>query len=60
MHGGLSTGPRTLEGLSRSQRARWKHGAYSRLQREIAELEREAAEIVAEFLAKGRKRYRLG
>ncbi len=26
MHGGLSTGPRTAEGLARSQRARWKHG----------------------------------
>ena len=29
-HGGLSTGPRTPEGLERSRRARWKHGAYSR------------------------------
>ncbi|MFM9847001.1 MAG: HGGxSTG domain-containing protein [Hyphomicrobiaceae bacterium] len=26
MHGGLSTGPRTAEGLARSRRARWKHG----------------------------------
>jgi hypothetical protein len=26
MHGGLSTGPRTAEGLARSQQARWKHG----------------------------------
>ena len=30
MHGGLSTGPRTAEGLEGSRRARWKHGAYSR------------------------------
>jgi hypothetical protein len=29
MHGGVSTGPRTPEGLKRSQRARWKHGNYS-------------------------------
>jgi hypothetical protein len=29
MHGGASTGPRTLEGLARSRRARWKHGLYS-------------------------------
>lgn len=29
-HGGLSTGPRTPEGLERSRRANWKHGAYSR------------------------------
>jgi hypothetical protein len=30
MHGGLSTGPRTAEGLERSRRARWTHGRYSR------------------------------
>jgi len=29
MQGGMSTGPRTPEGLERSRRARWKHGAYS-------------------------------
>jgi hypothetical protein len=29
MHGGTSTGPRTLEGLGRSRRARWKHGLFS-------------------------------
>jgi hypothetical protein len=29
-HGGLSTGPRTPEGLERSQRARWKHGRFSK------------------------------
>ena len=29
LHGGLSTGPRTPEGLARSRRARWKHGARS-------------------------------
>ena len=29
MHGGLSTGPRTPEGLARSKRARWKHGLFS-------------------------------
>jgi hypothetical protein len=29
MHGGMSTGPRTPEGLARSRRARWKHGLYS-------------------------------
>jgi hypothetical protein len=28
-HGGLSTGPKTPEGLERSRRARWKHGVYS-------------------------------
>ncbi len=30
MHGGLSTGPRTAEGLARSRRSRWKHGRFSR------------------------------
>jgi len=29
LHGGLSTGPRTPAGLTRSRRARWKHGARS-------------------------------
>ena len=29
MHGGASTGPRTPEGLERSQRARLTHGGYS-------------------------------
>jgi hypothetical protein len=33
MHGGLSTGPRTPEGLERSRRARWKHGMYSKATR---------------------------
>jgi len=30
LHGGLSMGPRTPEGLERSRRANWKHGIYSR------------------------------
>jgi len=30
MHGGKSTGPRTVAGLERSRRARWRHGVYSR------------------------------
>jgi hypothetical protein len=30
LHGGLSTGPRTPDGLERSRKARWKHGFYSR------------------------------
>ncbi len=29
LHGGLSTGPKTPEGLARSRKARWKHGEYS-------------------------------
>jgi hypothetical protein len=30
VHGGLSTGPRTPEGLARSRRSNWKHGHYSK------------------------------
>jgi hypothetical protein len=29
LHGGKSTGPRTLEGLERSRKANYKHGLYS-------------------------------
>jgi hypothetical protein len=29
MHGGLSTGPRTPEGLERSRKSNWKHGRCS-------------------------------
>lgn len=35
LHGGKSTGPKTPAGLERSQRARWKHGVYSRETREL-------------------------
>ena len=34
MHGGMSTGPRTREGLERSRKARWIHGWYSREMRD--------------------------
>jgi hypothetical protein len=30
MHGGASTGPKTAQGLKRSQRARWVHGRSSK------------------------------
>ena len=42
MHGGLSTGPRTAEGLARSQRARWKHGRFSAEARRARAEERRA------------------
>jgi hypothetical protein len=41
LHGGLSTGPRTPEGLERSRRANWKHGVYSRETRELLRQSRE-------------------
>ena len=42
MHGGLSIGPRTPEGLERSRTARWKHGRYSREARQRRRLMRSA------------------
>ena len=41
MDGGVSTGPRTAEGLARSRRARWKHGLYSAGARAEQKLARE-------------------
>ena len=41
LHGGKSTGPRTAEGLERSRRARWKHGAYSRDVRDLLRANRQ-------------------
>lgn len=34
-HGGLSTGPRTAEGIERIRAARTKHGAYGAEMREV-------------------------
>ncbi len=44
MHGGLSTGPKTPEGLERSRTARWKHGRYSREARQRRRLMRSVIE----------------
>lgn len=49
MHGGLSTGPRTPEGLERCRRARWRHGRYA-----VGAREKAMAEAIAE-LAKMRE-----
>jgi hypothetical protein len=48
MHGGLSTGPRTAEGLARARQARWKHGFDSA---EIRSLRREAAHAARKLAA---------
>jgi hypothetical protein len=40
MHGGASTGPRTLEGLQRIVKARTVHGAYGAAMRELRKLVR--------------------
>jgi hypothetical protein len=48
MHGGPSTGPRTPEGLERSRKANWKHGAYSKETRALlAENRRRWRELLA-------------
>jgi hypothetical protein len=50
LHGGLSTGPKTPEGLSRSRVANWKHGKYSAekvaMRKGISALIREGRELV--------------
>ncbi len=50
LHGGLSTGPRTREGLARSRVANWKHGRYSiesiGLRKEISALMRDCRETL--------------
>jgi len=50
MHGGRSTGPRTLKGLERSRKANWKHGYYSAesiaLRRHISWLLRESKRLL--------------
>jgi hypothetical protein len=50
MHGGLSTGPRTPEGLERSKRARWKHGRFS--QEAIESRRRANYETVSQAMAR--------
>ena len=55
MHGGVSTGPRTAEGLARSRRARWKHGFYSAearaQQRRVRELLTQSRELLKQMQA---------
>ena len=57
LHGGKSTGPRTIEGLTRSRRANWKHGHYSaqaKAQRAAARASRrKLQELIAELRARG-------
>lgn len=57
MHGGLSTGPRTLEGLERRRRARWKHGGYAvgARERAMARALKEVEETRAGWAEHGRE-----
>src|SRR5690348_6161494 len=49
LHGGLSTGPRTPEGLERSRKARLKHGNRSADVREAARMRGEARRALKEL-----------
>ena len=55
MHGGKSTGPRTVNGLARSRRARWVHGRRSveTPKARRAALDRAATELWDEYAAWG-------
>jgi hypothetical protein len=46
VHGGMSTGPRTPEGLERSRKANWKHGRRSRAASEERERVRSAIRML--------------
>lgn len=56
LHGGLSTGPRTLEGLKRVRAAVLKHGRYSTVEREVAALVREHRDRYAHLATTTRDR----
>lgn len=53
LHGGKSTGPRTVEGIARCRAAKWKHGRYCReilaQRRRVRGLLRTSADLIAEF-----------
>jgi hypothetical protein len=51
MHGGKSTGPRTKRGLQRSQKARWRHGRFSRERKEWRARGRVEARQLSRLLA---------
>ena len=55
LHGGKSTGPKTADGLERSRRARWKHGAYSQEVRDIRALARRNRERFWTLEARGKE-----
>jgi hypothetical protein len=53
-HSGLSTGPRTPEGLARTRRANWKHGAYSQQARQTRRDLRAATRMLNALLGRVR------
>jgi hypothetical protein len=51
LHGGLSTGPRTVEGLKKSRAAVLKHGRYSVIARQVTARDQELRESMRQFAA---------
>jgi hypothetical protein len=54
MHGGLSTGPRTVDGLERARKAPWRHGHYSAEAKAARAQGRQAARKLRELAAMAR------
>jgi hypothetical protein len=57
LHGGLSTGPRTLEGKKRVRAAVLKHGRYSVIERQVQAIAREIVAMVQQGLLGTRDRF---
>ena len=53
VHGGLSTGPRTAEGLERSRRSNWKHGYYSAEAKRVRREARRQFRLLRQLIAAG-------
>ena len=53
VHGGLSTGPRTAEGLARSRRSNWKHGYYSAKAKRVRRDARQQYRLLRQLIAAG-------
>ena len=53
VHGGLSTGPRTPEGLERSRRSNWKHGYYSAKAKRVRRDARQQYRLLRQLIAAG-------
>jgi hypothetical protein len=53
VHGGLSTGPRTAEGLARSRRSNWKHGYYSAEAKRVRREARQQYRLLRQLIAAG-------
>src|SRR3954466_9860006 len=51
MHGGPSTGPRTVEGLARSGRAGWKHACYSAEAKRVRRDARQQYRLLRQLIA---------